>query len=134
MRNSSWSRLTAFALPLSIWAADLSPARAETVQECNVKFAICDAGCASRRIPQDPGPSELCKVDCAVNQGRCVATASDRNAGVERPPRNPRRDTTTVGPRPSILNSDTPLGGSSPSPTGAPAGAGARGGSVGQIK
>jgi hypothetical protein len=123
MQNSSWSRLTAFALPLSIWAADLSPARAETVQECNVKFAICD-----------PGPSELCKVDCAVNQGRCVATASDRNAGVERPPRNPKRDATTVGPRPSILNSDTPLGGSLPSPTGAPAGAGARGGSVGQIK
>ena len=132
MQNSSWLRLAAFAVPLSIWAADLSPVRAETVQGCGVKHAVCHADCTARQNPMDAGPGEICKVNCAIDHGRCVQDASDRNAGLERPPKPPKRDAATVGPRPSILSSDAPFPGSSPAPTGGAAGA--RGGSAGQFR
>ena len=68
----------------SIFAGDCPGARAATLQQCAVNRAICQGQCASQYVPQNPAPSELCKVGCAQSRVSCDMNASDRAAAEPR--------------------------------------------------
>ena len=124
MQTSVLPGIAMFAVSVAIFAGDWPGASAATVQQCNTNHVICQGQCASMYVPQNPAPSELCKANCASTLGTCIGTASDRSAAPP-PAGQPKRtpDTAASGPRPSLLERDTSPVGTSPAPTGRPAGA-----------
>ena len=119
----------AISVLVSILAGDLRTARAATVQQCNQNHAVCMGQCAGLYNPNNPGPQGLCQAGCSQTQASCFANASDRSAAP--PPGGSTKrtpDTAAPGVKPSLLERDTAPGGSSPAPTGRPAGSPGAGG------
>ena len=119
----------AISILVSILAGDLREAWAATIQQCNQNHAVCLGQCEGLFNPNNPGPRGLCHAGCSQTQASCFANASDRSAAP--PPGGTTKrtpDTAAPGVKPSLLERDTAPAGSSPAPTGRPAGSPGAGG------
>jgi hypothetical protein len=67
-------------LVLTIFTSNPDSAKAATMQQCAIKFALCDAQCRNKHHPYDIGSIGLCQAGCFSSRSLCESTASDRNA------------------------------------------------------
>jgi hypothetical protein len=120
MQNSVLSGIVVAAVA---WLAAWPEARAATLQQCAQNHYACNGQCSAMSNPMTPDRYQHCLANCGIARGQCDASASDRNAAPPPASQTKRtRDSAAPGIKPSLLERDTAPAGTSPAPTGRPAG------------